>query len=223
MKTRIAPSILSADFARLGEEVHAVEVAGADLIHVDVMDGRFVPQITIGAAVVKEIKKTTRLPLDVHLMVEEPDHLIDQFVDAGAGCITVHVEAVKHLDRTIRYIKSRGVRAGVAVNPATPLAGLFYVLPLVDLALIMSVNPGFGGQSFLEYTLAKVEAVKSEARSRKLQTLVEVDGGVKADNAAKIAKAGADILVAGTAIFHSGDYAGAINSLRTVASTAGQK
>jgi ribulose-phosphate 3-epimerase len=223
MKIRIAPSILSADFSRLGEEVKAVEAAGADLVHVDVMDGRFVPQITIGPGIVRDLKRCTRLPLDVHLMVEDPDRHVDAFAEAGAACITVHSEACIHLDRTLRHIKARGVRSGVAVNPATPLASVFYVLPLVDLVLVMSVNPGFGGQSLIDYSLAKVEAVRTEVKHRKLQTLIEVDGGVTAENAPRIVKAGADILVAGTAVFGAGDYAAAIAGLRSAAGPASQK
>ena len=217
MKVRIAASILAADFARLGEEVRAVEAAGADLIHVDVMDGHFVPNITIGPCVVRDLKRIARLPLDVHLMIDNPDQYLDQFISAGAACLTVHVEAVKHLDRTIRYIKSKGIKAGVALNPHTPLNVIYYILGLLDLVVIMTVNPGFGGQSFLEYPLAKVEALRAEINHRKLKTLIAVDGGVKPENAAKIAKAGADILIAGTAIFMSKDYAKAIAALRSLA------
>ncbi|MBM4352908.1 MAG: ribulose-phosphate 3-epimerase [Deltaproteobacteria bacterium] len=220
MKVRIAPSLLAADFSKLGDEVRTVEIGGADLLHVDVMDGHFVPPITVGANVVRDIRKVTRIPLDVHLMVERPDDLLDQFVDAGAACVTVHVEAARHLDRTVRYIKSRGIRAGVALNPATPLNSVYYVLGLVDIVLVMSVNPGWGGQPFLDYTLAKVEALKSEIRHRKLNTLIEVDGGVGLDNAAKLAKAGANILVAGTAVFGASDYAIAIRDLRAAGSSS---
>jgi ribulose-phosphate 3-epimerase len=223
MKVRIAPSLLAADFSKLGEEVRAVEIGGADLLHFDVMDGHFVPPITVGANAVRDIRKGTRLPLDVHLMVERPDDLLDQFIDAGAACITVHAEACRHLDRTVRYIKSRGVRAGVAINPATPLNAVYYVMGLVDIALVMSVNPGWGGQPFLDYTLAKIEALKGEIRHRKLQALVEVDGGVKLDNIGKIAKAGADVVVAGTAVFGAPDYAVAIRDLRAAAVAAAQK
>ena len=214
MKIRIAPSILAADASKYGEELRAIESAGADLIHVDVMDGHFVPPLTIGPGVMRQLKNCTRLPLDVHLMVEQPDRLIDGFVDAGAACITVHAEAVPHLDRQVRYIKSRGLKAGVALNPATPLNSVYYLLGLVDIVVIMTVNPGYGGQSFLDYCLAKIDALKGEIKHRKLQTLIEVDGGVNKDNAGKIAKAGADILVAGTAIFGSGDYGVAIRDMR---------
>jgi len=223
MKVRIAPSLLAADFSKLGEEVRAIEIGGADLLHFDVMDGHFVPPITVGASVVRDIRKVTRIPLDVHLMVDRPDDLLDQFVDAGAACITVHAEAAPHLDRTLRHIKSRGIRAGVAINPATPLNSVYYVLGLVDIVLVMSVNPGYGGQAFLDYTLAKIEALKGEIRHRKLQTLLEVDGGVKMDNVGKVVKAGADIIVAGTAVFGAPDYAVAIRDLRAAGVNAAQK
>jgi len=223
MKIRIAPSILSADAARLGDEMRACETGGADLLHVDVMDGRFVPTISVGPGIIRHLKKCTRLPLDVHLMVEEPTHMIDSFVDAGASCITVHCEAVTHLDRALRHIKSRGIRAGVALNPSTPLNLIYYVLGLADMVVVMTVNPGFGGQTFLDYCLPKIEALKGELRHRKLSTLVEVDGGIKLDNVGKIARAGADVIVAGTAVFDSGDYAVAIRDMRTAALNALQK
>lgn len=222
MKIGIAPSILAADFCRLGEEVRAVEAAAVDLIHVDVMDGRFVPPITIGAPVVRNLKRVARVGLDVHLMVEDPDRHIDSFVDAGAACVTIHAEAATHLDRTIRYIKSRGIKAGVALNPGTPLAAIYYVLGLVDMVLVMSVNPGYGGQTFLDYNLAKIEALRSEIKHRKLSTLIEVDGGIKLENVGKVAKAGADIIVAGTAIFNSGDYPATVQKMRALAANAVQ-
>jgi ribulose-phosphate 3-epimerase len=200
--------------------VRAVEAAGADLIHVDVMDGHFVPPISIGADVVRDIKRASRLPVDVHLMVEEPGHMVDQFIEAGAAALTVHVEAVRHLDRVLRYVKGRGIRVGVALNPATPLTDVFYVLGLVDIVLVMSVNPGFGGQSLIDYTLSKVEALRAEVKQRKLQALIEVDGGIKQENAGKVAKAGADILICGTAVFRTKDYAAAVAGLRTVATNA---
>jgi len=217
MKLSIAPSILSADFSKLGEEIQAVERGGADIIHVDVMDGRFVPPITIGAQVVRDIHKVTSLPLDVHLMVEEPDHLLDSFVDAGAAAITVHVEAVRHLDRTLRYLRSRNVKVGLALNPATPLTSMFYVLGLVDLVLFMSVNPGYGGQRFLDYCVSKIEALRAEVVRRRLGTLIEVDGGVSLENVAQVARAGADIIVAGSAVFKAPDYGVAIRTLRSTA------
>lgn len=220
MKVRIAPSILAADFSKLGEEVRSVEGGGADLIHVDVMDGQFVPPITMGPMIARDLGRATRLPLDVHLMVEDPMRHADSFIEAGASCVTVHCEATPHLDRVIRQIKSKGAKAGVALNPATPLADIFYVLGMVDLVLVMGVNPGWGGQTFIEYTLAKIEAVKAEIKHRKLNTLVEVDGGIKLDNVGKVVKSGADIVVAGTAIFRAGDYGQAIAKMRAAAQKA---
>lgn len=217
MSIKIAPSILSADFARLAEEIQAVETAGADLIHVDVMDGRFVPPITIGAPVVASLNGVAGSPLDVHLMVHEPDHLLDAFADAGAHYITVHVEAIRHLDRTLRRIRELGCKAGVALNPATPVESVRRVLELVDLVLIMSVNPGFGGQSFIPYCLDKVTDMKTTIADSGLNVPVQVDGGVKVSNIRRIAAAGADILVAGSAIFNSDDYAATIEALRTEA------
>lgn len=197
--------------------------AGADLIHVDVMDGHFVPPITIGPVVVRGLSRATRVPLDVHLMVADPMGLIDAFADAGAASITVHCEATAHLDRAIRQIKARGLKAGVALNPATPLTSVYYVLGMVDLVLVMSVNPGWGGQSFIEYTLAKIEALKAEIKHRKLSALIEVDGGIKLDNVAKVVGAGADIVVAGTAIFRAEDYRDVIQKMRALAQNVTQK
>ena len=211
---KIAPSILAADFARLGEEIAAVEAAGADLLHVDVMDGHFVPNLTIGPPVVKAVKAVTKLPLDVHLMVEQPDALLPDFIDAGSDNLTVHVEACRHLHRTIQSIKDAGVRASVVLNPATSLHALDEILPEVDMVLLMSVNPGFGGQRFLPATLDKIRALKAQISERRLPVAIEVDGGVKADNAAEICAAGADVLVAGTAIFGQPDYGAAIRALR---------
>ena len=211
---KIAPSILAADFARLGEEIAAVEAAGADLLHVDVMDGHFVPNLTIGPPVVKAVKAVTELPLDVHLMVEQPDALLPDFIDAGSDNLTVHVEACRHLHRTIQSIKDAGVRASVVLNPATSLHALDEILPEVDMVLLMSVNPGFGGQRFLPATLDKIRTLRAQIEERRLPVAIEVDGGVKADNAAEICAAGADVLVAGTAIFGQPDYGAAIRALR---------
>lgn len=214
MAVKIAPSILAADFARLGEEIAAVEAAGADMLHVDVMDGHFVPNLTIGPPVVKAIKAVTKLPLDVHLMVEQPDALLPDFIDAGSDNLTVHVEACRHLHRTIQSIKDAGVGASVVLNPATSLHALDEILPEVDMVLLMSVNPGFGGQRFLPSTLDKIRALREQTEQRRLSVAIEVDGGVKADNAAEICAAGADVLVAGTAIFGQPDYGAAIRALR---------
>ena len=200
---KLAPSILSADFARLGEQVAEVARAGADYIHVDVMDGHFVPNITIGAPVVASIRPLTSLPLDVHLMIEHPERYLSDFVNAGADIITVHVEACPHLHRTIQLIKELGVKAGVSLNPATPLSSIEEIIPHVDLVLIMSVNPGFGGQSFIPATLPKIENMRKILDDRKLSAELEVDGGINADNASGIVKAGADVLVAGNSVFKS--------------------
>ncbi len=211
---KIAPSILAADFTRLGEEIAKVEAAGADMLHVDVMDGHFVPNLTIGPPVVKAIKAVTNLPLDVHLMVEQPDGLLPDFIDAGSDNLTVHVEACRHLHRTVQSIKDAGVRASVVLNPATSLHALDEILPDVHMVLLMSVNPGFGGQRFLPSTLDKIRQLRAMIAERRLSVSIEVDGGVKADNAAEICAAGADVLVAGTAIFGHADYEAAIRSLR---------
>ena len=212
---KIAPSILSADFSRLGEEIRAVEAAGADIIHVDVMDGHFVPNITIGPLVVEACRKVTKLPLDVHLMIENPERYIADFAKAGADYITVHAEAAYHLHRLIQNIREhKGVRAAVSLNPATPLEALDYVLPDLDMVLIMSVNPGFGGQAFIPSQLDKIRALRKRIDDRKLGLEIEVDGGVKPGNAAEIAAAGADILVAGSAVFGAKDYAAAIRGIR---------
>jgi ribulose-phosphate 3-epimerase len=212
--TQIAPSILAADFARLGEEIARVEAAGADLIHVDVMDGHFVPNLTIGPPVIKALKAVTRLPLDVHLMVEEPDALLPAFIEAGSANLTVHVEACRHLHRTIQIIKDAGVRASVVLNPATSLHTLEEILPELHMVLLMSVNPGFGGQRFIPSTLEKIRALKQQITARGLHVAIEVDGGVNASNARAICDAGADVLVAGTAIFGQPDYGEAIRALR---------
>jgi len=210
----IAPSILSADFARLADEVAAVEQAGADLLHIDVMDGHFVPNLTVGPPIVKALKNVTKLPLDVHLMMTNADAFIPDFAKAGADYLTVHVEACPHLHRTIQSIKERGVKAGVTLNPATPVQALEEILPDVDLVLIMSVNPGFGGQQFIASCLNKVRATRQMLDRIGSRALLEVDGGVKADNAATVLEAGADVLVAGSAIFSGRDYAATISALR---------
>lgn len=211
---KIAPSILSADFARLGDEVRAVEAAGADYIHVDVMDGRFVPNITIGPLVVDAVRKVTSLPLDVHLMIEEPERYVDDFAKAGADIIVVHAEACRHLHRVVQQIKATGKRAGVSLNPATPLNVLEYVLEELDLVLLMTVNPGFGGQSFIEACIPKIQALRGMLDSRGCEAELEIDGGVKPSNIARIAHAGADVLVAGSAVFNSTDYTATISEMK---------
>jgi len=211
---KIAPSILSADFSRLGEELKTVEEAGADWIHVDVMDGHFVPNITIGPMVVEAVRKSTKLPLDVHLMIEDPDFYIPYFIKAGADIITVHAEVCKHLQRTIRAIKEQKKTAGVGLNPATSLSAIDNILDEVDLVLLMSVNPGFGGQEFIPSTVKKVEKLKRMINDAKLKTDIEVDGGVKPENAGDLIKAGANILVAGSSVFKGKDYKKMINLLR---------
>ena len=216
MKKQIAPSILSADFSRLGEEIKAVESAGADLIHVDVMDGHYVPNITIGPGVVSSLRKTTSLPFDVHLMIEDPDRYIDAFVDAGSNIITVHAEAVTHLHRTVQYIKTKGVRAGVSLNPSTPLACVEEILPDIDLLLIMTVNPGFGGQKFITGMLPKIRKARELAQARGLKMAIEVDGGVTAENIGTLADAGADIFVAGAAVFGSPSYSDTIRKMKGI-------
>jgi ribulose-phosphate 3-epimerase len=200
---KLAPSILSADFARLGEQVDEVARAGADYIHVDVMDGHFVPNITIGAPVVAAIRPVTSLPLDVHLMIEHPEQYISDFVQAGADIITVHVETCPHLRKTILLIKELGAKAGVSLNPATPIGAVEEFLPHVDLVLVMSVNPGFGGQSFIPATLPKIANIRKILDDRGLSAELEVDGGINADNAPDIVKAGADVLVAGNSVFRA--------------------
>jgi ribulose-phosphate 3-epimerase len=211
---KIAPSILSADFSRLGEEVRSVEKGGADYVHIDVMDGHFVPNITIGPLVVEAVRRVTTLPLDVHLMIEHPDSYVPDFARAGADIIVVHAEACPHLHRSVQLIKSLGKRAGVSLNPATPLSCLDYVLDDLDLVLLMTVNPGFGGQSFIPACLPKIEALRREIDRRGLAVELEVDGGVKTDNIGLIAGAGAEVFVAGSAVFGTPDYAATIAALR---------
>ena len=200
----LAPSILSADFARLGEEIAAAERGGATAVHVDVMDGHFVPNITLGPPVVKAIRKATKLPLDVHLMIENADRYLDAFVDAGASWISLPVEALPHLQRSVAHLRGRGVQAGVALNPATSLSAVEEILPELDYVLVMSVNPGFGGQKFLAGSLDKVRRLRRQIDERGLAARIEVDGGVDATNARALADAGAEILVAGQAVFGGG-------------------
>jgi ribulose-phosphate 3-epimerase len=216
-RTLIAPSLLSADFARLGEEVCAVEKAGADWLHVDVMDGRFVPNITIGPLVTKAVRRVTSLPLDVHLMIESPERYVDAFAKAGANTIGVHAETCPHLHRTVEAIREAGARAAVAINPATPASAVQEVLGDVDQVLVMTVNPGFGGQKFIENTLPKIETLRRWIDERGLEIALEVDGGIGPETIARAARAGADVFVAGTAVFDAGDYTEAIEGLRRAA------
>jgi len=211
---KIAPSILSADFSRLGEEVRAVEKAGADVIHVDVMDGHFVPNITIGPLVVQGLKKLTSLPLDVHLMIENPDRYVEPFAQVGSDWITIHAEVCPHLKRMIKKIRHFNVRPGIVLKPATPLKTLYPVLDDLDLVLIMSVNPGFGGQSFIPSTLKKIEGLRKIIDRNQYPLEIEVDGGVKIENIREVSKAGGDIFVVGTGIFKTENYEETIRRLR---------
>lgn len=211
---KIAPSILAADFSRLGDEIRAVEAGGADWIHIDVMDGRFVPNLTIGPLIVSAVRKVTALPLDVHLMIVEPDHLIPEFIRAGADSVTVHVEACPHLHRTIQLIKQHGAHTGVSLNPATPISSVDEILGEIDLLLLMSVNPGFGGQAFIPRVLDKIRDARKLIDMRKLNVDLEVDGGVKVDNTQMLARAGVDVFVAGSAIFQSPDYGKTIEAIK---------
>ncbi|MFC2950154.1 ribulose-phosphate 3-epimerase [Virgibacillus sediminis] len=215
--TKIAPSILSADFSKLGEEIKNVEKGGADYIHVDVMDGHFVPNITIGPLVVEAIKPVTDLPLDVHLMIQNPDAYISAFAEAGASIITIHQEAAVHLHRSIQQIKDHGAKAGVVINPATPVEMLLPILEEVDLVLIMTVNPGFGGQSFINSMVGKIEQLAKWRQDKNLSFEIEVDGGVNVHTARKCAQAGADVLVAGSAIFNRSNRHEAIREIREAA------
>ncbi len=210
----IAPSILSADFARLGEEVNDVINAGAHWVHFDVMDGRFVPNITIGPLICSAVRRITDAPIDVHLMIEEPERYVEDFIEAGADIVTVHVESTTHLHRTIQQIKAAGARAGVTLNPGTHESTLDYVLDEVDLVLVMSVNPGFGGQSFIDSSLRKIETIREKAVARGLALDIEIDGGVKVDNIRRIADAGANVFVAGSAIYKAADYAATITAMK---------
>jgi len=212
---KIAPSILSADFSRLGEEIAAIDAAGCDYIHVDVMDGHFVPNITLGAPVISSLRKVTSKPFDVHLMIDPAQPHLESFAAAGADIITVHVEADVHLDRSLQLIRSLGKRAGVSLNPSTPAQALECVLDKVDLILVMSVNPGFGGQSFIETQLEKIRTLRDMIGDRPIE--LEVDGGVNAGNASRIAEAGATVLVAGSAVFSGTDYAANISAIRSAA------
>jgi ribulose-phosphate 3-epimerase len=214
MATRIAPSILSADFARLGEEVRAVEAAGADLLHFDVMDNHYVPNLTVGPLVCAALKPHVRIPIDVHLMVKPVDRLVPEFAKAGASIISFHPEATEHVDRTLGLIQEQGCKAGLVLNPATPLAVLDHTLERLDLVLLMSVNPGFGGQQFIRAVLPKIAEVRRRIDRLGREVWLEVDGGVKTDNIAEIAAAGADTFVAGSAIFGSKDYAATLREMR---------
>ncbi|MBC2732954.1 MAG: ribulose-phosphate 3-epimerase [Desulfobacteraceae bacterium] len=217
----IAPSILSADFARLGEEIQAVEVAGADWIHIDVMDGHFVPNITIGPLIVKAARQSTRLPLDVHLMIENPDRYIAEFVEAGADLVAVQVETCPHLHRTVQLIRECGARPGVVLNPTTPLTAIEWILEDVEFVMLMSVNPGFGGQKFIPATLEKIRQLRTLIGKRRLSTLIEIDGGVNRTTIADIAAAGADVFVAGSAIYGTPDYKAVISEFREIIAASG--
>lgn len=216
----VAPSILAADHAHLATEIRAVEQAGADWIHVDVMDGHFVPNLTLGPPVIASIRKSTMLPLDVHLMIEQPERSIAQYVEAGANLVTVHVEASMHLHRTLSQIRESGARAGVALNPATPVTTIEHVLHLVDLVLVMTVNPGFGGQELITETVPKIRDLKRQAQRRGLSLQIEVDGGIDATTVGNVSAAGADVFVAGSAVFGSNDYAASIAAIKAGAAAA---
>jgi len=211
---KIAPSILSADFTRLGEEIKDVEKAGADYIHIDVMDGHFVPNITIGPMIVKAAKRVTDLPLDVHLMISDPDYFIEDFAEAGASIITVHAEAITHLHRTIQFIRGKGVRPGVVLNPATPLGMLEYVLDQLDMVVLMTVNPGFEAQKFIPQVIPKIKKLRKMVNDLNLNLEIEVDGGIDPENIGRLSSAGADVFVAGSAIYYSKNYKDTIRLMR---------
>lgn len=218
---RIAPSILSANFAALGEEIRKMEEAGAHMLHVDVMDGHFVPNISIGPPVIRSIRKTTRLPLDVHLMISDPDKYIPAFIEAGSDMLTVHAEATVHLDRTLNFIRSQNAGVGVSLNPATPLSAVQHVLGLVDMLLIMSVNPGFGGQQFIPYTVVKIRQARQLIDDHNYRCAIQVDGGIDCDTLPEVVQAGAEVLVAGSAIFHAPDPARKVKELLEIAARLG--
>ena len=217
---RIAPSILSADFARLGEEIRAITAAKADLVHVDVMDGHFVPNLTIGPMIVEAVKRETSLPLDVHLMITNAESFVDRYSEAGADIIGVHAEACTHLHRCVQHIRSLGKKACVVLNPATGISALDYVLGDIDQVLIMSVNPGFGGQAFIRSVLPKIRQLRAEIVKRDLNVEIEVDGGVKVDNVADVVAAGANVIVSGSGIFKGGEYTATIAAMRAAAEAA---
>ena len=223
MTIRLAPSILAADFSALGDAIAAAERGGADLIHVDVMDGHFVPNLTVGPPVVRSLKRVARVPLDVHLMITDPDLYVDAFVQAGASMISVHVEALAHLNRTIAFIKERGAKAGVAINPATPVGSLEEVAPDLDYVLVMSVNPGFGGQAFLPRSESKVRSIRSLLDRAGNPAPIEIDGGIDLETVGRVVRAGAEILVAGSAIFHAPDIASAARALKDAAEQAARE
>ena len=211
---KIAPSILSADFSRLGEHIKELEAYGADMIHIDVMDGMFVPNISFGIPVIKSIRKLTKLPFDVHLMIEEPSRYVEEFVKAGADIITIHYETDRHIDRTINYIKSFGVKAGVALNPATPVALIKHLIRNLDMVLIMTVNPGFGGQKYIEYCLDKIKEVRALSDKCNKEILIQVDGGIDEANIREVVNGGANVIVAGSAVFKNGEIEKNIKALR---------
>ncbi len=212
----LAPSILAADFSNLSQQIRAVELGSADLIHCDVMDGKFVPNITFGPQIISTVGGLTKLPLDVHLMIENPQNIIPDFIKAGANYVTVHQEAVVHLDRVLNSIKEMGAKAGVSINPSTPIETLLPILHLADLVLVMSVNPGFGGQSLIEYTLEKIRQLASIKKENKHQFLIEIDGGVNSSNIVKVNESGCDIIVAGTAVFNNNNITAATTELKNL-------